>query len=492
MKKVVILGKPNVGKSSLFNRIARERIAITSDFAGTTRDVNIKQVALGDEMISLLDTGGIDDSDGIFTKIRELAIDSAKKSDLVLYVVDGKSIPNDEDIKLFRELSKKVKNIFLVINKIDNDKERDFAYDFVSFGSKDIFFISVSHNRGIASLLDSVISALGIENISEIEEEESIEDYIDSLENQSLDGDRDEGLDFKCENIDENLQERSLINVGIIGRVNVGKSSLLNALSSIERSVVSDVPGTTIDPVDEAIEYKDKIINFVDTAGIRRRSKIEGIEKFALDRTTKVLQKSDIVLMVLDCSTPFVELDEKISGLVDKYGLGVILILNKWDIRFGEFKEIEKELRRKFRFLEYAPMITVSALKKRHIKEIKDMILNIHQNFTRRIGTSLLNRTIEEAVARHPLPSDHGKLVRIYYATQYDTSPPTIMLSMNRPDSLHFSYKRYLVNFLRDRFEFGGVPIIIKANKRGQKIEDDSEPMGSEDTKAESAIGKKF
>ncbi|WRF42016.1 ribosome biogenesis GTPase Der [Helicobacter pylori] len=448
LKTIAILGQPNVGKSSLFNRLARERIAITSDFAGTTRDINKRKIALNGHEVELLDTGGMAKDTLLSKEIKALNLKAAQMSDLILYVVDGKSIPSDEDLKLFREVFKTNPNCFLVINKIDNDKEKERAYAFSSFGMPKSFNISVSHNRGISALIDAILNAL---NLNQIIEQDLDADILESLENNAP---------------KEETKEEEIIQVGIIGRVNVGKSSLLNALTKKERSLVSSVAGTTIDPIDETILVGDQKICFVDTAGIRHRGKILGIEKYALERTQKALEKSHIVLLVLDVSAPFVELDEKISSLADKHSLGIILILNKWDIRYAPYEEIMTTLKRKFRFLEYAPVITTSCLKARHIDEIKHKIIEVYECFSKRIPTSLLNSVINQATQKHPLPSDGGKLVKVYYATQFATKPPQISLIMNRPKALHFSYKRYLINTLRKEFNFLGTPLILNAKDK--------------------------
>ncbi|MGL2524743.1 ribosome biogenesis GTPase Der [Helicobacter pylori] len=449
LKTIAILGQPNVGKSSLFNRLARERIAITSDFAGTTRDINKRKIALNGHEVELLDTGGMAKDALLSKEIKALNLKAAQMSDLILYVVDGKSIPSDEDLKLFREVFKINPNCFLVINKIDNDKEKERAYAFSSFGMPKSFNISVSHNRGISALIDAILSVLNLNQIIE----------------QDLDADILESLETPNNTLEENKEEE-IIQVGIIGRVNVGKSSLLNALTKKERSLVSSVAGTTIDPIDETILIGDQKICFVDTAGIRHRGKILGIEKYALERTQKALEKSHIALLVLDVSAPFVELDEKISSLADKHSLGIILILNKWDIRYAPYEEIMAALKRKFRFLEYAPVITASCLKARHIDEIKHKIIEVYECFSKRIPTSLLNSVIFQATQKHPLPSDGGKLVKVYYATQFATKPPQISLIMNRPKALHFSYKRYLINTLRKEFNFLGTPLILNAKDK--------------------------
>ncbi len=448
LKTIAILGQPNVGKSSLFNRLARERIAITSDFAGTTRDINKRKIALNGHEVELLDTGGMAKDALLSKEIKALNLKAAQMSDLILYVVDGKSIPSDEDLKLFREVFKINPNCFLVINKIDNDKEKERAYAFSSFGIPKSFNISVSHNRGISALIDAVLNAL---NLNQIIEQDLDADILENLENNAS---------------EEETKEEEIIQVGIIGRVNVGKSSLLNALTKKERSLVSSVAGTTIDPIDETILIGDQKICFVDTAGIRHRGKILGIEKYALERTQKALEKSHIALLVLDVSAPFVELDEKISSLADKHSLGIILILNKWDIRYAPYEEIMATLKRKFRFLEYAPVITTSCLKARHIDEIKHKIIEVYECFSKRIPTSLLNSVIFQATQKHPLPSDGGKLVKVYYATQFATKPPQISLIMNRPKALHFSYKRYLINTLRKEFNFLGTPLILNAKDK--------------------------
>ncbi|GAA9097647.1 ribosome biogenesis GTPase Der [Helicobacter pylori] len=449
LKTIAILGQPNVGKSSLFNRLARERIAITSDFAGTTRDINKRKIALNGHEVELLDTGGMAKDALLSKEIKALNLKAAQMSDLILYVVDGKSIPSDEDLKLFREVFKTNPNCFLVINKIDNDKEKEQTYAFSSFGMPKSFNISVSHNRGISALIDAILNALNLNQIIE----------------QDLDADILESLETPNNALEENKEEE-IIQVGIIGRVNVGKSSLLNALTKKERSLVSSVAGTTIDPIDETILIGDQKICFVDTAGIRHRGKILGIEKYALERTQKALEKSHIALLVLDVSAPFVELDEKISSLADKHSLGIILILNKWDIRYAPYEEIMATLKRKFRFLEYAPVITTSCLKARHIDEIKHKIIEVYECFSKRIPTSLLNSVINQATQKHPLPSDGGKLVKVYYATQFATKPPQISLIMNRPKALHFSYKRYLINTLRKEFNFLGTPLILNAKDK--------------------------
>ena len=605
---VAIMGRPNVGKSSLFNRLNQKNIAITSHISGSTRDINKRDLRLNNFDITLIDTGGLEvlahrlkefykqnkatqsqtiapstkDIHGInrsnkreqaiiATQLKEhIAFHSYKvvaTSDIILYMVDGSNIVADEDIRIFRELSKQ-KPLLLVLNKVDNDKIAMQANDFMAFGVPYIT-ISVAHNRGITKLLSSIENMIqelidskkikaqktlktldfldyfdDTESILTFEDEEldsnptlksrtnsktqAIQNldsnpcHVERSETSSIESLKDISLNTQCDNnsdsiplkadmesksqnnefldsinetsqdieslvtisnqIDTTQNTDNTISIGIIGRPNVGKSSLLNALTNTNRSLVSDIAGTTIDPVDEHIMYNGYKLTFVDTAGIRRRSKIEGIEKYALDRTQKMLQECDIALLVLDCSTEFVELDEKISSIASSNGLGVIVVFHKWDIRSKEFDSRLEVYKRKFKFLEYAPIITASSTTHRHIKELKQKIIEVYQHFSLRIPTAKLNTCIQNALKKHPIPSDHGKIVRIYYATQFDSKPPKIALVMNRPNALHFSYKRYLINTLRQHFGFLGTPIIIEA--RSKKTRDLSEAGETFDSEA--------
>ncbi len=459
MQSIILIGKPNVGKSSLFNRMARQRIAITSDISGTTRDTNKTQIHIHSKKAMLIDSGGLDESDELFKNVKKNTLKVAKESDIILYLVDGKLAPDDEDRQFFYSLKKLGKPIALVINKVDNKKDEERAWEFANFGIKEIFNLSVTHNVGLDELYEWLEKFLHEEFL--IPDEENLEDFLEYYE---------EGKEFQFKEVDQNH-----IRVGIVGRVNVGKSSLLNALVKQERSVVSSIAGTTIDPVNESVVHKDKVIEFVDTAGIRKRGKIQGLERFALNRTEKILSHSQIALLVLDAHEGFNELDERIAGLVAKHYLGVIIVLNKWDKSEMDFDKTVKELRLdRFKFLAYAPVISVSALSGKRVHVLLDKILQIFENFTQKIQTSKLNILIENATRAHPLPHDYGKLVKIYYAVQYDLAPPKIALIMNRPKALHFSYKRYLQNQIRKEFNFEGVPLVIASRKKGSKENDES------------------
>lgn len=510
---IAIIGRPNAGKSSLFNRFCKERIAITSEVAGTTRDVKKALITWEDKPFLLMDTGGLDENSELFKTITRYSFQTGENANLILYLVDGKTPVNPQDKKLFYALQKKNPLCFLVVNKIDNEKEEQRALDFMEFGAKNMFFISVSHNRGIQTLQAAIIKALlnpNLERLFTQNTEESLEDWLETHDSfrqdysvqkdslilskqnstthdfipkiqsaynstnstqstHNLDDFTHDSIEFDCDLAQS--PQNPLIHIGIIGRVNVGKSSLLNALLGQERSVVSPQAGTTLDPVDELGFIKNQKVCFIDTAGIRRSGKIEGLEKFALQRTRAVLEKTDIAILVLDASTPFVELDEKIAGLIEEYKLGVVVVLNKWDIACKDFKSLIADYKLRFKFLEYAPLITLSAKTKRHLNKLQEAILKVYQNFTFRIPTAQLNAVIKEATIRHPLPSDKGKIVKIYYATQFESNPPQIALIMNRPKSLHFSYKRYLVNVLRESFDFSGVrPILLAKDKKSQTL----------------------
>ena len=457
MIKIAILGKPNVGKSSLFNRFSRKLDAITSDVSGTTRDIKKSEILMNGKPILLMDTGGLDDSSTLFQSVQAKSFKAADMADIILYLVDGKTLPSDEDKAIFFSLQKLGKPLALVVNKMDSDKQSDeIGWEFHSMGAKNLFFLSVSHNRGTKILtdwIDTFLPALTVEENSDEEDALTIENM---------------------QELDETIEEEEVsseIKIAIIGRVNVGKSSLLNALTGEERSVVSDVAGTTIDPVDETFEYKERQFTFVDTAGIRKRGKVDGIERHALQRTQRMLETADLALIVLDASEPFKELDEKIAHLVEKFALGCIIVLNKWDIAAEDYDKNIELVRDRFKFLSYAPIITLSALSHKRVHKINDMILRVYDNYTRRISTSKLNEVIKYASIKHHLPADMGKLVKIYFATQFESKPPRIALVMNRPKALHFSYQRYLVNQLRDAFDFEGVPILIEA--KAKKIDEE-------------------
>ena len=478
MKKVILLGRPNVGKSSLFNRLARARIAITSEVAGTTRDVNKTEINIDDRECLLIDSGGLDESSKLFAAVQKRSLAEANEADIIVFMVDGKLYADEIDKKLFYAINRLGKPTALVVNKVDGKRDEQRAKDFISFGAKKLFEISVSHNSGTDELCEWIYSHLEPAKTSI---DESIEDFLADFDESLLESDESNSR-FKS-NID---YENKAIKVGIIGRVNVGKSSLLNALVGQNRSVVSDIAGTTIDPVNEKISVndgnKEREIEFIDTAGIRRRGKIEGIEKYALNRTQKMLENADIAVLVLDSVEGINELDERIAGLVCQFELGVIIVLNKWDLKAREYQDFDKEfdrmsreIRDKFKFLAYAPIISLSATSKKRVEKLKELICAVYKNYTIKLPTSRLNEVIAAATKAHPIPREHGRAVRIYYAAQFDTAAPKIALVMNKPKCLHFSYLRYLQNQLRASFELGGTPVILVPRGRGKSKEENNE-----------------
>jgi len=369
---------------------------------------------------------------------------------------------------------------------------KEKLWEFYEFGTDAIFGISVAHNRNTIELMEWLYDKLPesdkiVEEEEEVkpevkEEELSDEEFFSQYENE----DDDDGFYYWDEDEDEvdndsifgnndrikeyDPEDENHIKIAIIGRTNVGKSSLLNALLNEERSVVSSVAGTTIDPIDETIVYKDKQLTFVDTAGLRRRGKIVGIERYALMRTKAMLENANMALLVLDASQPFLDLDEKIAGLIDQNRLACIIVLNKWDIaKKEEYDKIIKEVRERFKFLSYAPILTLSAQTHQRVDKLHDKILEINENYSQRIPTSKVNEVIERALRRHTLPSVSGQVIRIYYATQYETRPPKIAIIMNKPKGLHFTYRRYLANKFREAFNFEGTPLLFKAKKKGEK-----------------------
>lgn len=464
LKKVAILGRPNVGKSSLFNRLARQRDAITADISGTTRDIKKRIVTISENRdFEVIDTGGIDYSTELFSKVAEFSLRAADMADIIIYMVDGKTLPSEEDRELFYKLQAMGKPLALVVNKIDNDKEEERYWEFLEFGADATFPMSVSHNRyfnDFYAWLEALIPPREEEHERlELSEDTEVDPFDEIV--RDINSVREEEIDNE-------------IKVAIIGRVNTGKSSLLNALLGEERSVVSDVAGTTIDPIDEMIEYNDYKITFVDTAGIRRRSKIVGIEKYALTRTTEMLEKANLVLLMIDATAGVTELDERVAGLIEKYKLACLIVVNKWDINEEKtYEEVVEEIRDEMKFLHYAPLITISAKTGLRVSKILDKVTEIYKRYTQRIPTSELNDTIREAIRRHHVPTHNGAVVNIKFATQYETKPPKIALISNRPEFIHFSYKRYLANFLRSKFDFEGVPLDIVARKRGERFDDD-------------------
>jgi GTPase len=430
---VAIVGRPNVGKSTIFNRIVGERISIVEDVAGVTRDRIYSSADWLAHEFNLIDTGGIDIGDEPFLEqIRlqaEIAIDEA---DVIIFLVNGREGVTDADEQVAKILYKTKKPIVLAVNKVDNPDMRDMIYDFYSLGFGDPYPISGAHGLGLGDLLDAVANDFPEPGAEEIEDD--------------------------------------VIRFSLIGRPNVGKSSLVNAFLGEERVIVSDIPGTTIDAIDTAYEYDGQKYKIIDTAGMRKKGKVyENVEKYAVLRALKAIDRSDVVLIVINGEEGIREMDKRIAGFAEDAGKGVMFVVNKWDAVEKDEKTMNKfiaDIRDNFLFLDYAPIAFVSAKTKQRVNTLFDKVKLINENHSLRIQSSVLNEVIEDAVARNPAPNNKGRRLRIYYATQVAVKPPTFVVFVNDVEIMHFSYERFLQNRLRESFGFEGTPIRIITRAR--------------------------
>lgn len=429
---VAIVGKPNVGKSTIFNRIAGERISIVEDTPGVTRDrIYSHGEWLGHEF-SMIDTGGIEIGDQPFVKQitaqAEIAIDEA---DVIIFMVNGKEGITNADDNIARILYRTNKPIVLAVNKVDNFESRANIYDFYSLGFGDPYPISGAHGLGLGDLLDEVIK-----NFDEKTEEEN----------------------------DDNIK------FSLIGRPNVGKSSLVNAILGEDRVIVSNVAGTTRDAINTEFEQDGQEFTMVDTAGLRKRGKVyENTERYSVMRAMKAIDNSDVALIVLNAEEGIREQDKRIAGYAHEGGKGVIIIVNKWDTLKKTSKtqqEFEAGIRSQFQYLSFAPILFVSAKTKQRLSQIPDLIKRVYDNHAKRISSSMLNDVLMDAIAMTPTPSINGRKLRIYYATQVTSEPPTIVIFVNDEELMHFSYRRYIENQIREHFDFSGTPIKIISRKR--------------------------
>ncbi|CEE01883.1 GTPase Der [Caldibacillus thermoamylovorans] len=428
MPVVAIVGRPNVGKSTIFNRIVGERISIEEDVPGVTRDRIYGKGEWLNVEFNIIDTGGIDIGDEPFLEqIRwqaQIAIDEA---DVIIMITSGRDGVTATDEEVAKILYRSKKPVVLAVNKVDNPEMRDQIYDFYSLGFGDPFPISGSHGLGLGDLLDEVVKHFP----------------------NKADADYDEDV----------------IKFSLIGRPNVGKSSLVNAILGEERVIVSDIAGTTRDAVDSPYTYEGQNYVIMDTAGIRKKGKVyESTEKYSVLRALRAIERSDVVLVVIDAEEGIIEQDKRIAGLPHEAGRGVIIVVNKWDAIEKDEKtmnEFEKKIRNQFLFLDYAPIVFVSAKTKKRLHTLIPMIKLVSENHSLRVQTNVLNDVIMDAVAMNPTPTDKGKRLKIYYITQVSVKPPTFVLFVNDPELLHFSYERFLENRIRDAFGFLGTPIRI-------------------------------
>ena len=435
MKKptVALVGRPNVGKSTLFNKIVGKKISIIEDTPGVTRDRIYSEVNYGKYKFNLIDTGGIDIEKTDFNDVIKIQVEIAiDESDVIIFLVDGIEGPNQNDYIVRDMLRKSGKKVIVAINKTDNKKSLEHKYDFYELGFDSYVEISGEHSRGVNELLDLVV-----EGFNEYEEEDT----------------------------------NPRVKFSIIGRPNVGKSSLVNALLGEERVIVSSVAGTTRDSTDSILKYHDKEYVVIDTAGIRKHGKVyENIEKYSLLRSMKAIDRSDICILVIDSVSGITTLDKNIIGMALDAGKGLIMVVNKWDVKNElSMSEFEKLVRAEFQFLSYVPIVFVSAKEKKRIHLIMEEIVKIADNIQKEVKTSVLNDVIQDAFLLNPPPSYKGKRLKIYFVNQEGVKPPKFTFHVNNKGLVHFSYYRYLENKIRESFDFYGTPIILKFKNRGEE-----------------------
>lgn len=440
LPKVVIVGKPNVGKSSIFNRITQKRTAIISDQPQTTRDRIYGNVYWLTKQFVVVDTGGISSAKINFqTEINQQVNVALNEADVVIFVCSYQDGLTDEDEAIAKLLYKVKKPIILVANKYDKVDNSDLVSDFLSLGFDWPILVSASHGIGIGELLDQVIVKLG---------------------------------DKKA------VETAKITSLAVIGRPNVGKSSLVNAILAEDRVIVSPIAGTTTDAIDTYFQYNKEKYSLIDTAGIRRKGKItNNVEKYSVIRTTEAIKRSDVILFLLDAKEGIIEQDLTVAGLAKNLDKPVIIVVNKWDlVAHSEkaMKEFTKKIKEEFKYLDYALITYLSALKKTRINILFKTIKVVLENMDLRIKTSVLNEVITKAQLINQAPNFNGGRLKIYYATQVETSPPTFILMVNNRDYCHFSYQRFLINQIRHNFDFQGVPIklILKNRKSLYKDSD--------------------
>lgn len=431
---VAIVGRPNVGKSTLFNRIAGQRISIVEDTPGVTRDRIYAHGEWLGKYFNLIDTGGIELSDQpLLTQIRQQAEIAIDEADVIVLVVDIASGVTDADEQVARILYRSNKPVVLAVNKVDNPERRSDIYDFYALGLGEPYPVSSVHGVGLGDLLDAVIH-----------------NFPDNAANETDDS----------------------IRFSLIGRPNVGKSSMVNAILGENRVIVSNQAGTTRDAINTRFQSADgQEFTMIDTAGIRKQGKIyENTERYALMRAMRAIDDSNVVLVVLNAEEGIRELDKHIAGYAHEAGCGVIIVVNKWDTIENRdhrtMTDFTNLIRHEFQYLSYAPIIFVSAKTKQRLNKLPEMIEEVNAHHERRIKSSVLNNVIMDAIAANPTPTQNGKRLRIFYATQVATAPPTFVVFVNDPELMHFSYERYLENQIRQAFDFSGTPLHLIKRQR--------------------------
>ncbi|MFM1587180.1 ribosome biogenesis GTPase Der [Streptococcus mutans] len=430
---VAIVGRPNVGKSALFNRIAGERISIVEDVEGVTRDRIYTKAEWLNRQFSIIDTGGIDDVDAPFMEqIKHQADIAMTEADVIVFVVSAKEGITDADEYVAKILYRTHKPVILAVNKVDNPEMRSAIYDFYALGLGDPYPVSSAHGIGTGDVLDAIVDNLP----AEAQEESS-----------------------------------DIIKFSLIGRPNVGKSSLINAILGEDRVIASPVAGTTRDAIDTTFtDEEGQEFTMIDTAGMRKSGKVyENTEKYSVMRAMRAIDRSDIALMVLNAEEGIREYDKRIAGFAHEAGKGIVVVVNKWDTIKKDnhtMAQWETDIREQFQYIPYAPIVFVSALTKQRLHKLPDMIKQISQSQNTRIPSAVLNEVIMDAVAVNPTPTDKGKRLKIFYATQVSVKPPTFVIFVNEEELMHFSYLRFLENQIRQAFVFEGTPIRLIARKR--------------------------
>ncbi|MDF2565152.1 MAG: engA [Massilibacillus sp.] len=435
---VAIVGRPNVGKSTLFNQIGKKRVSIVEDIPGVTRD----RIYLDAEWLNceftMIDTGGIEleTTDHILKSMRHQAMLAVEEADVVVFMVDGKSGMTNADLEVARLLRNSKKPVLLVVNKVDSPKKELDVYEFYNLGLGDPIPVSASNALNLGDLLDSVVESFP-------------KDVVE-------------------------VKDADEISIAVIGRPNVGKSSLVNALIGQDRVIVSDVAGTTRDAIDTHFVKDGMKFILIDTAGMRRKAKVElPIERYSVMRALRAVDRSDVVLMVLNADEGVTEQDKKIAGYAHDGGKGVIIVVNKWDLVEKDDKtslRFTENLRSELGFLQYAPVLYTSALTKQRVHRVTDLVKYVAEQQAMRIQTSVLNQVIIDATSINPPPSHKGRKLKIFFTTQADIKPPTFIFFVNEPELMHFSYLRFLENKLRESFGFEGTP--LKLVVRGRKEEE--------------------
>ncbi|BBC57352.1 MAG: ribosome biogenesis GTPase Der [Streptococcus mutans] len=430
---VAIVGRPNVGKSALFNRIAGERISIVEDVEGVTRDRIYTKAEWLNRQFSIIDTGGIDDVDAPFMEqIKHQADIAMTEADVIVFVVSAKEGITDADEYVAKILYRTHKPVILAVNKVDNPEMRSAIYDFYALGLGDPYPVSSAHGIGTGDVLDAIVDNLP----AEAQEESS-----------------------------------DIIKFSLIGRPNVGKSSLINAILGEDRVIASPVAGTTRDAIDTTFtDEEGQEFTMIDTAGMRKSGKVyENTEKYSVMRAMRAIDRSDIVLMVLNAEEGIREYDKRIAGFAHEAGKGIVVVVNKWDAIKKDNRTVaqwETDIRDNFQYIPYAPIVFVSAVTKQRLHKLPDVIKQVSQSQNTRIPSAVLNDVVMDAVAINPTPTDKGKRLKIFYATQVSVKPPTFVIFVNEEELMHFSYLRFLENQIRQAFVFEGTPIRLIARKR--------------------------